>query len=396
MEIANKPSVIGGALLLSGTCMGAGMLALPVVTGPSGFLPGLAISAICWLFMLATGLLFLEATLWMHEGANVLSMADRFLGRIGKWLGGIAFLFLYYCLLISYISGAAPLVQNEFNLSLSQEWICGLLAAFFGLLVLWGTTAVDRINWILMAAAIISFALLMIAGSGTIDSLLLLRSNWKLFFVAAPTLFSAYGYHNLVPTLTFYMQRNSRALRLSIFLGTLLPFIIYSLWQWMIIGSLPLEIVQEAASTGVPITYALQESTGHPWVSFLGGFFGIFAIVTSLLGVALSMVDFLGDGMHMRRTGVHRLFLTVLVFIPPALLAMANPGIFLVAIGIAGGYGEALLNGLFPICMVWAGRYHYKLGGERQLFGGRVMLSFLLAITVFVVGLETYHLLIGG
>lgn len=396
MEIQKQPSFVSGALLLAGTCMGAGMLALPVVTGPAGFFPGIVINAICWLFMMATGLLFLEATLWMHEGANVLSMAQRFLGRTGKWLGGLAFLFLYYCLLISYISGAAPLVKSELGLSLSVRTVCALFAGIFGLLVFWGTAVVDRINWLLMTAAIASFALLMIAGSSAIDEALLTRMNWKFFFLAAPTLFSAYGYHNLVPTLTFYMKRNSRSLRLAIFFGTLLPFIIYTLWQWMIIGSLPLELVQQAAETGVPITYTLQEITGHPWVSFLGGFFGIFAIITSLLGVALSMVDFLGDGMHMKRTGSQRLFLTLLVFIPSTLLAMENPGIFLVAIGVAGGYGEALLNGFFPICMVWMGRYHYKLGGERQLFGGRVMLSILLVITFFVVGLESYHLLMGG
>ena len=52
--------LIGGTLLITGTAVGVGMLALPVATGPGGFLPAVTIYIICWLFMLCTGLLLLE------------------------------------------------------------------------------------------------------------------------------------------------------------------------------------------------------------------------------------------------------------------------------------------------------------------------------------------------
>jgi len=111
MTMANvktqEVSVWSGVLLIGGTSIGAGMLALPVVTGLSGFFPAMVVNTVCWLFMLATGLLLLEATLWMKEGANILSMTERILGPAGKVFGGGAFIFLYYCLLISYISGGA-------------------------------------------------------------------------------------------------------------------------------------------------------------------------------------------------------------------------------------------------------------------------------------------------
>src|SRR5690606_10371696 len=93
---------LSGTLLIAGTAIGAGMLGIPLLTAKAGFLPALGITTSVWLFMLATGFLYLEATLWMHDGANILSMSRRFLGRGGKLLAGGTFLFLYYCLMTAY------------------------------------------------------------------------------------------------------------------------------------------------------------------------------------------------------------------------------------------------------------------------------------------------------
>ena len=107
------------------------------------------------------------------------------------------------------------------------------------------------------------------------------------------------------------------------------------------------------------------------------------------------MVDFLADGLSVHKEGWKRLMLCLAVFIPPSLIAGTYPGIFLEALGIAGGFGEAILNGLFPIGMVWIGRYKLHLGTEHQVKGGRIVLSLLLAFTFLIIGLETYHLM-GG
>ncbi len=48
---------IGGILLVAGTTIGAGMLAIPLVTATAGFLPAFIITFFVWLFMLLTGLL---------------------------------------------------------------------------------------------------------------------------------------------------------------------------------------------------------------------------------------------------------------------------------------------------------------------------------------------------
>lgn len=391
--------VLSGVLLISGTCIGAGMLALPVVTGEAGFVPAMFINTLCWLFMLATGLLFLEVTLWMKDGANVLSMANRFLGPVGKWIGGISFLFLYYCLMVSYVAGGTPLFSSilaqGLGFGLGGPLAYCLFALIFGGIVFLGTLFVDRVNLILMVGLVLSYVMLIGVGSAEVNLELLRHKSWGLALFAAPVLFGAYGYHNILPSVATYMKRDVQKLRLAVIIGTSIPFIVYSLWQWMIIGSIPLEGISDAAMKGEPITQTLQAITGHPWISRLGIYFGFFALITSLIGVALSMVDFLADGLKtkIQGYGLKRLAFCLAVFLPPTLFAIEYPGVFIEAMGYAGGFGEAILNGLFPITMVWVGRYHFKLSSEYRLPGGRPLLIVLFAFTLLIMGLELGHIL---
>ena len=80
--------VIGGVLLVAGTSIGAGMLALPVVTAAGGFFPAFFSYLICWAFMTSTGLLLLEISLGMPPDANLVTMAGTYLGRGEKYLHG--------------------------------------------------------------------------------------------------------------------------------------------------------------------------------------------------------------------------------------------------------------------------------------------------------------------
>lgn len=392
----HRGSTISGALLISGTCIGAGMLALPVVTGLAGFVPGLVVNALCCLFMLATGLLFLEATLWMPDGANVLSMAEHFLGPVGKWVCGISFLFLYYCIMVAYLSGGSPIICNLcmrfFGMGVGS-YATILMGLLFGGCVWVGAYFVDRVNGILMVGLVLSYVLLLGLGGDDVEMELLSFQHWPLAVWAVPTLFGAYGFHNIVPTLCTYLKRDRKRLQRAIVCGTLFPFLIYSMWQWLIIGAIPQDQLQAAAHQGVPIAQILGEVATSPWVGTLALYLSLFAIVTSLLGVALSVVDFLGDGFHMvERKGVKRLGLCLLAFIPPTIFAIVYPSIFMQMLGIAGGFGEAILNGLMPVALVWIGRYHGGLPRHDHLPGGRGLLSILFLLTLFVMGLEAYYL----
>jgi len=379
---------LSGTLMIAGITTGAGMLGIPLVTAQAGFFPAIAITVAVWFFMVATGLLFLEATLWMDDGANVLSMSERFLGKGGKWVAGAVYLFLYYCLMVAYFSVGAPIFAAYMGLDAGHfEYLSfGIL---FGAIVVFGIRAVDRLNYILMIAMLLSYFALIGVGAPQVFKENLVSKNWGQVIFAAPILFSAFGFHNIIPSLTTYFERDVKILRRSIIFGTLIPLTIYLVWQWLLIGVVPISSIDLALSQGKPATAALQSLVGSPWIQRFGQFFAFFAVITSMLGVAFSLLDFLADGFKVKpvKYGV-RFLLSLLVFLPPCILSIVDPSIFVKAIGFAGGFGEAFLNGLLPVALVWIGRYKLKLTLQCQLLGNRWILGTLFALGTLVMLLE--------
>lgn len=381
-------------MLIIGSTIGAGILGIPLMTARAGFWPAVAITAVVWIFMVSTGLLYLESTLWMPQDANILSMTKRFLGRYGRLISGAVYLFLYYCLMVAYFAVGAPLLGQFITavtgVALGHIGNCMAFALIFGGVVAFGLKIIDRVNYMLVVAKFLAFAALVGAGVSEVQTIRLTEQNWGYVAFAAPILFSAFGYHNVIPSLTSYYQRNSRVMRLSIWLGTGIPLGIYILWQWLMIGAVPAGAIQAALDKGLPATAALESLTGMAWIIDAGRYFAFFAVITSMLGVAFSMVDFIGDGLKMGREGKSRGILTFLTFLPPFALTVWDPEIFVTAIGFAGGFGEAFLNGILPIVLVWIGRYRYQLAGERQLGGGKWLLAVLLACAVAVMAIQVF------
>lgn len=385
-------SVMSGTLMITGTAIGAGMLGIPLLTSQAGFWPSFVVTACVWLFMLATGLLFLEVSLWMPEGSNILSMAQRFLGNKGKVVAGFMFIFLYYCLMVAYYAAGAPLISDflkAFGLHLPSSVSYALFGLIFALVVGLGARAINRVNTLLTIAMVVDYFLMVWVGSSEVEMSRLEFSKWSAVAISVPVLFSAFGYHNVIPSLCNYLKRERKVLQTSIILGTTIPFVLYVVWQWLMIGASTPEAIAAARAAGLPATEALK---GASSLYLVGQYFAFFAIVTSLLGVAFSLVDFLADGIKIKQTKASRSLLTFLTFFPPFLFVVFDPHLFETALGVAGGFGEAFLNGLLPVMLVWMGRYALKLPSDCPLPGGRISLFILSIISFLVIVLEAIFL----
>src|SRR5579871_4493598 len=101
-----KSRLLGGILLVSGTTIGAGMLAIPVVTSFGGFFPSFALLFFCWIFFFLTAWLLLDVNLASPGDVNLISMVGRSLGPIGKAICWITYLLLLYSLTAAYIAGS--------------------------------------------------------------------------------------------------------------------------------------------------------------------------------------------------------------------------------------------------------------------------------------------------
>ncbi len=393
-EIEKKGSVFGSALLVGGTCIGAGMLGMPVVSAMAGFVPSVVMFICSWLFMLITGLLVLEVTLWFSKEVNIITMAGKTLGRAGQLLGWCLFLFLFYSLLVSYVAGSGQLVADFIHqlvgISLPQ-WAGSMLCVVcFGAIVYLGAFAVDTINRLLMMGLVLTYLLLVVIGLPHIDPALLERREWAHMFWGMPVMIISFGYHNLVPSLVTYLQRDVLRLRQAIIIGSSLPLIIYLLWEGLTLGMIPADAFREAIDAGSLVTHTLKQSAGGSWVATIAQYFALFAIVTSFLGVSLSFVDFLADGFNIKKNPKGKLTVCVMTFLPPLLFAIVYPNVFEMALQYAGGFGAVILFGVLPALMVWNGRKKHP-NDAQMVPGGKTTLMGVIIVALAVFSIQLYN-----
>jgi len=141
--------LIGGILLIVGTTIGAGMLALPIATAQLGFWGSLLLLISCWGVMTACTFLFLEVNLWLPPNSNLVSMAGATLGKGGQAVSWIVYLVLLYSILSAYIAGGGDLFHYLLATSGIQIPLAAasiLFTFMFGLVVYCGIRSVDYVN----------------------------------------------------------------------------------------------------------------------------------------------------------------------------------------------------------------------------------------------------------
>lgn len=394
--VVERGRLISAIFLVAGTCTGGGMLALPVATGISGFFPSTLMMFLCWFAMTASALLLLEVNLWMKEGAHVITMASTLLGPIGKIVSWCVYLFISYASIVAYTAAGGALVINGadglFGLVVPKEWGCLFFIVFFGGVIYLGNRIVGRVNTILFVAMIVAYFALIGTGITEVKGSLLTHAHWPTSLLAIPLLLTTFSFQTMLPSLTPYLKRNVWALRIAIIVGTTITLIVYLIWQFLVLGIVPVDgpnSLIKALEVGEPITQFLREHVQSHWVSVIAEYFAFFALVTSFLGIALGLFDFLSDGLKIPNVGFGKVVLSLLIIIPTFIFAAYFERVFLLALDTSGGFGDSILNGIMPVLMVWVGRYIFKFPDEHRTPGGKPLLIIVLSFFVFALVLET-------
>jgi tyrosine-specific transport protein len=180
-----------------------------------------------------------------------------------------------------------------------------------------------------------------------------------------------------------------------VIIGSLLAFVINALWQFLILGSVPFSGpsgLKDAWAHGLPATAPLGVIVKSQVVKSAGYAFSIFAIITSFLGVGLSLSDFLRDGLKLKKSIKGRLLAIVLTFIPPLLFIFSYERGFLIALEYAGAF-VAILLVLLPAIMMWRlenPRFYASRRGK-VLLGSLVLFSLLIIATNVMIQLGMFQ-----
>lgn len=385
-------SVIGGMLLVAGSCIGAGMLALPILTGLAGFFPSLTMLVLSWAFMTFTGLLLVEVIGWFKGQVNLISMCKEALGEKGRWTAWFAYLFLFYSLLVAYTAASgsifSAILDSLFHISV-PGWAASIFfTVLFGWIVYLGTRTVDLFNRVLMVGLIAAYLGMIALGISRIDSALLLHSAPQYTLLSLPVLVVSFGFQNMIPSLSSYLKGDLRRVRITIVGGSLITLVVYLVWSLLVLGVVEPMAIHDSYTRGEEATIALRAVLGSSAISHFAQGFAFFAIVTSFLAQGLTLTHFLADGFKVTPTRKNLWWLCSLALVPPLAFALYNPQIFFKALSFAGGICAMILFGILPVSMAWVGRYQRKHTSPYHVSGGKPVLLIALLFSLLVIGCE--------
>ncbi|KTC66587.1 tryptophan/tyrosine permease (plasmid) [Legionella adelaidensis] len=381
---------IGGILLIVGTSIGGGMLALPVANAATGFWESSLFLLLCWFIMTLGALFILEVNLYLPPGNNMVSMAAATLGKPGLLIAWLSYLFLLYSLLSAYISGGADVMGGLLkHIHLHpHEWVSIIVfTLLFGGVVYRGIRSVDLLNRALMGAKLGVYLLLIILIAPFIKVEHFTNGDYRNITSTVMILITSFGFAIIVPNLRVYFNDNIRVLRQVVLIGSLIPLLCYLAWDAVIIGSLPSEgsnglislMSNEHATSS--LANMLSQRVNNTFISSMFNFFTSICMLTAFLGVSLCLISFLADGLKMEQRGKQGLTLFLLTFLPPVLIVVYYPGAYIYALNYAGFFCVILLL-LLPAAMSFFGRHRFK--AEYVVPGGRFFQLLVILASLFL------------
>jgi len=396
---------IGSMLILIGTAIGAGMLALPLISAQAGFLWASLLLISIWAVMTYTGLLVLEVNLAFPAQRNSFSsMAYGTLGRTGQIIAWLACIALLYSLTAAYIAGNSSLFSAAFHIFFHKQVPQRLNAFLFTLIlggaVFWSTKTVDHLNRFLITlkSILLLLALILLVPHIQMNLLIQQSHHAKYLWLCAPIFLGAFGYHTVIPSLSNYIGPRPRRLKYIIIIGATIPLIIYLLWLFATLTIVPLKgaysfttITQSNGSIGALMTM-INHLVRSRWVNVAVNGFSDIAITTSFLGVSLGLFDFLADSFKRLNSRSGRAQTALLTFVPPLVFAFFYPQGFILALSYAAIF-VAVLEIILPVFMVWKLRKQTKLQSSYRVSSNKFLLIIICLIGFLLIGIQiTSHL----
>jgi len=389
----NTNKLIGSIMIIIGTTVGAGMLALPMVGAASGFAWSSLLMIVAWAMSTISGLLVIEINLALPSHAcSYSAMAEQTLGNWGKIITWFSYLFLLYAIITAYIIGASGFITDTFAPMLHVEIPSFIGAILFtiilGSAVYWSTQAVDNFNRVLITfkGLFLIAALVLIMPHIHITKLIPVASERSsqiaYLWSAIPTFVCAFGFHFVIPSLRIYLGEKYNHLKIAVIVGTTVALLIYLWWMLAILGIIPLQGdnsftsfagTVEASKPSAFINF-LASIINNRWITNSIVWFSNIALTTSFLGVALGLFDFLAEGFKRKNNRFGRLQTFGLTFIPPLFFAIFYPKGFIIAIQYSSIF-FVILALILPALMVYKLRKNKKLKSLYQVKCGSITIS---------------------
>ncbi|GAQ82209.1 Tryptophan or tyrosine transporter protein [Klebsormidium nitens] len=427
-------NVLGATLLITGSTISGGALALPAVTQDLGFIPSAVSMTGCWLFQVLEGLLLAEVIVGImqrlnKDSASITSAASETLGPRTALLLSACYVFYMNATLVANISRGATIVAAMVDLPLDVASLALVLASG-ALLFVGGVRATDLANRVLTGLLLLSLILTILTGLSHMEVGRLTRGSWAAIPASLPVIMQVLNFLCMLPVVCSILRGEIRLIRVAVILGSGIPLLLYVAWDAVALGLLPAMPLAIPARQTDPVEVLMEARGAHMGVVLT--LFAFTAVATTIIGCHLSLSDFFFEYMlpsHVSAAGATKgspappggspeawpgatpapgrrakvWACSVLTLLPSLLLAMTVPDMVYSVLDYTSLYLVTILFGVAPPLMCWSLRdardeKTAAFAVEREFTPRRGLLVVAAAFSVLLLllkGFEHYVVLLG-
>jgi tyrosine-specific transport protein len=280
----------GAIFTLVGTIIGAGILGIPSVVAHSGYLTGLLVIVLIAAFFVYVYLNLGEAILRTKGQHQLPGLAERYLGKKGKFVLMITMTLGAYGALIAYMiaSGEAihSLLSYYFLLPGILQYPVTYSILFFLLmsfLILKGLNVIEDSELLITGFLLLSIVLVFCLSFFEIKPSNLTGFNLMKILIPYGTIFFAYGGFYSVPEAAIILEKNKKVLPKALVLSVVIPMVAYILFSTSIVGVMGTD-TQELATNGLEFVLG-------PGMLLVGSLFLLFSVSTSFLAIGFAQEE---------------------------------------------------------------------------------------------------------
>ncbi|GAB4221776.1 MAG: aromatic amino acid transport family protein [Francisella sp.] len=259
----------------------------------------------------------------------------------------IIYMLLLYSLMSAYTTQGSFLVSSIANFDTSNKIMVGLAGIIFTLIfgtLMFSYKISDYSNRIFVILKFLFFAIAIAIMIFYININFLNNKPISLssFIFAWPTLLPSFGFHNIIPVIYEYQKGDIKKIKKSIFIGSVIVLIVYIIWIFLALSLIPqqgLHSYQTLFNNGnnTPTGFAIEIKKLSGSIILESGLniFIHMAIITSFIGVGVSLIHYVRDLFNRYNIKINNLFLGLICFIPPLIFTNFYPQGFILALQYA-------------------------------------------------------------
>ncbi len=357
--------------ILTGTTIGAGVLAIPYVVAKAGFLTGLLDIILLGIVILTINLSVGEIVLRTKGKHQLTGYAEKYLGKKGKIIMTLTMVVGIFGALLAYIIGVGEALGAIFNLN--AFWFSLGFFVVAAALLYFGIKSVAESELLLTGLVltlilIISFVCIF---SGKISLSNLSEFNLMKIFIPYGVILFAFIGASSVPEMAEVFKKNKKNFRKCIIIGSLIPLFIYSIFALSVVGVFGTKVTQ-IATLGLGLEFGKV-------IVVIANLFATFAMTTSFLTLGLALREMFDYDYKLSNFSSW----AITCFIPLIIFSFGFKD-FIKVIGTTGVVAGGI-EGSLIVLMLWNAKKKSERKPEYTLNVSKIL--GIVLISVFVLGI---------